>query len=459
MINIKTDSRKVKDGDIFVALRGIRTDGHDYIENAIKNGAKKIVAEEGKYSVSTLIVPDTREYLNKYLAENYNNEFDKIQIIGITGTNGKTTVCHMLRQALNMVGHKCASIGTLGFYIGEKLVEDSENSTPDICDLYGYISDAIDKKCEYIIMEVSSHSLMNGRVETLLFNHAIFTNLTQDHLDYHVTMENYVFAKQKLFKKLKPNGVAIINLDDASSENFLISGNHNITYGYSNANFKILKEELKIDGNVFTFKYQNDIYQVHSGLVGKYNIYNIMPILIFLLCIGTNPIETLKTINKLKNPEGRYEIIPLGTNKIIIDYAHTPDAILKVIETTKQFISGDIYAVFGCVGQRDRLKRPLMTRIVSENVKTFIITEDDLYYEDFNQIKTDMLRGVTKANYEVIEDRKEAIIRGISYLKENDALLILGKGHEDTLKIREKRIPFNDKEVVLSYIQMNKLYK
>lgn len=459
MINIKTDSRKVKEGDIFVALRGIRTDGHDYIEDAIKNGAKKIIAEEGKYSVSTLIVPDTRDYLNKYLEENYNKEFDKIQIIGITGTNGKTTVCHMLRQALNIIGHKCASIGTLGFYIGENLVEDLENSTPDLCDLYGYISEAIDEECKYIIMEVSSHSLMNGRVETLLFNHAIFTNLTQDHLDYHVTMENYVFAKQKLFKKLKPNGVAIVNLDDASSKNFLVSSNHNITYGYSNADFKILKEELSLDGTVFNFKYQNDIYQVHSGLIGKYNIYNIMPILIFLLCIGTAPILTLKTIHKLKNPEGRYEIIPFGTNKIIIDYAHTPDAVLKVIETTKQFIKGDIYVVFGCTGQRDRLKRPIMTRIVSENVKTFIITEDDLYYEDFNQVKTDMLRGVTKQNYEVVEDRKEAIEKGISYLQENDALLVLGKGHEDILKIREKRIPFNDKEVVLSYIQMNKLYK
>jgi UDP-N-acetylmuramoyl-L-alanyl-D-glutamate--2,6-diaminopimelate ligase len=184
-----------------------------------------------------------------------------------------------------------------------------------------------------------------------------------------------------------------------------------------------------------------------------------MPTLIFLLCIGIDPVLMLKTVHKLTAPIGRYDMIPYGTNKIIIDYAHTPDAILKVLETTKQFIKGEIYVVFGCTGGRDRLKRPIMTRIVSENSKYFIITEDDLYYEDFEQIKNDMLHGVTKQNYEVCVDRKEAIIKGISYLKENDALLILGKGHEDTLKIKEKRLPFNDEEVVLSYLQMNKLYK
>jgi UDP-N-acetylmuramoyl-L-alanyl-D-glutamate--2,6-diaminopimelate ligase len=459
MINIKTDSRRIKEGDIFVALRGIRTDGHDYIEDAIRRGAKKIVAEEGKYSVPTLLVDDTREYLNQYLTENYNQEFEKIQIIGITGTNGKTTVCHLLRQSLNQVGHKCASIGTLGFYIGEKLIEDLENSTPDLCDLYEYISLALDEGCEYILMEVSSHSLMNGRVETLLFDHAIFTNLTQDHLDYHITMENYVLAKQKLFKKIKPNGVAIVNIDDPVSGNFLFPNNHNITYGYGDADFKILEEKLSLEGTTFTFRYQNDIYQVDSKLIGKYNIYNLMPTLIFLLCIGIDPVLMLKTVHKLTAPIGRYDMIPYGTNKIIIDYAHTPDAILKVLETTKQFIKGEIYVVFGCTGGRDRLKRPIMTRIVSENSKYFIITEDDLYYEDFEQIKNDMLHGVTKQNYEVCVDRKEAIIKGISYLKENDALLILGKGHEDTLKIKEKRLPFNDEEVVLSYLQMNKLYK
>ena len=453
MINIKTDSRKVVPGDTFVALRGIRTDGHDYIKDAIKNGAKKIICEEGKYSVSTLVVPDTRVYLNQLLKETYNEELKKIKIIGVTGTNGKTTVTHLLRESLNKVGIKCASIGTLGFYIGNHLVEDLENSTPDLCDLYGYIARAIDSKCKCLVMEVSSHSLMNGRVETIAFDHAIFTNLSQDHLDFHVTMQNYVMAKQELFKKIKPSGLAIVNSDDPVAPNFLLPTNHNITYGYNDAIFKIIDDKLGQTDTKFTFSYQEDVYEVHTKLVGRYNIYNIMPVLIFLLCIGIEPIKMLKVAYNLTPPEGRFEVIPYKNNQIIVDYAHTPDAIIKVIETAKLFVKGNIYVVFGCTGERDRLKRPIMAKLVSEQATKFIITEDDLYYEDFEQIKNDMLLGVTKNNYEVIMDRKEAIIKGISYLEDNDALLILGKGHEDMLKIREKRLPFNDKEIVLSHLQ------
>ena len=454
MLKVKTNSKKVLPGDIFIALRGIRNDGHDYIDDAIKRGAKKIIAEEGVYPINYEIVTDTRSYLNQYLKENYNEYFNKIQIIGVTGTNGKTTVCTLLSKALNKTGHKCASIGTLGFYIDEELIESLENSTPDLCDLYDYIDQAIECGCEYLVMEVSSHALMNGRVETLLFNHAIFTNLTQDHLDYHITIENYALAKQKLFKKLKSNGIAIVNIDDELANNFLFSNNHNLTYGYSDkADFRIFDESLKEKGTDFKFQYRKDIYQVNMKLVGKYNIYNIMPIIIFLLCIGVDPILILKTIYSLKSPSGRFEVIPCGTNRIIVDYAHTPDAILKVVEITRKIIKGDIYVVFGCTGERDRLKRPQMTKIVSENSKHFIITSDDLYYEEFEQIKNDMLLGIIKTNYEVIEDRKEAIKKGISYLKEEDALLILGKGHEEILKVREKRIKFNDKEAVLNLLQ------
>lgn len=459
MITIKTDSRKVNPGDTFVALRGIRTDGHDYIEKAIQNGAKKIVCEEGNYTVSTLVVPDTRTYLNQILKETYNQEFEKIKIIGVTGTNGKTTVTHLLRTALNKLGYKSASLGTLGFYIDDKIVEELANTTPDLCDLYDLISKAIDAGCKYLVMELSSHSLVNGRVETLEFDHAIFTNVTQDHLDYHVTMENYVLAKQQLFKKLKPNGLAIVNIDDDASPNFLLPGNHNITYGYKKADFQILEEKLGEKETTFTFSYQGDKYQVYSKLIGKYNIYNLMPVLIFLLSLGIEPVLMLKVASTLTLPNGRFDVIFYKSNKIIVDYAHTPDALIKVIETARLFVEGKIYVVFGCTGERDRAKRPIMTKIVSEMAEKFIITEDDLHYEDFEQIKNDMLLGVTKENYEVIMDRKEAIIKGISYLKEKDALLILGKGHEDMILVREKKIPFNDKETVLSYLQNDLKYK
>lgn len=454
MINIKTNSKKILPGDIFVALRGIRSDGHDYIEDAIKRGAKKIIAEEGKYSINYEIVENTRTYLEKYLSENYNDRFNKIQIIGVTGTNGKTTVTKLLSSSLNALGHKCASIGTIGFYINDELKENLENSTPDLCDLYDYIDEAIDEGCEYLVMEVSSHALMNGRVETLMFNHAIFTNLTQDHLDYHVTMENYALAKQRLFKKIKPGGIAIVNYDDYYANNFLFPINHNITYGYNEgATFRIVEDELKENSTMFKFKYRDDKYQVNTKLVGKFNIYNTLPVIIFLLCIGTEPIKVLKTIYSVKAPKGRFEVIPYRDNKIVVDYAHTPDAIIKVIETAKEFTKGNIYVVFGCTGERDRGKRPLMTKIVSDNSKHFIITEDDLYYEEFEQITKDMLFGMPNDNYDIIMDRKEAIKKAISLLEENDTLLILGKGHEEILKIKEKRIKFNDRECVLSILE------
>ena len=453
MFNIKTNSKKVLPGDTFVALRGIRNDGHYYIEDAIKRGAKKIIAEEGEYSIPYEIVNNTREYLNNYLSSNYNEEFNKIQIIGITGTNGKTTSTYLLSSALNRIGHKCASIGTLGFYIDTKLVEDLENSTPDICDIYEFIDEAIEEGCEYVVMEVSSHALTNGRVETLLFNHAIFTNLSEDHLDYHVTLENYVIAKQKLFKKLKSNGLAIVNIDDAVSSNFLFPMNHNLTYGYNeNANFRIIDQKFMENETIFKFKYRNDTYQVYSKLLGKFNIYNVMPVIIFLLCIGTDPIIVLKTIYSLKSPKGRLEVIPYKNNRIIVDYAHNTAAIYQVFEMIKQYNYKNCYVVFGCSGERDRVKRPHMTRLVSELSKYFIITEDDLYYEDFEQIKNDMLLGLTNNNYEVIIDRREAISKGISLLNDNDILLVLGKGHEEFLKIREKKIPFNDRNVVLDIL-------
>lgn len=453
MINVKTNSKKVLPGDTFVALRGIRNDGHYYIEDAIKRGAKKIIAEEGSYSVSYEIVDNTRDYLNKYLSSTYNEEFNKIQIIGVTGTNGKTTVTHLLSSALNRIGHKCASIGTLGFFIADKLIENLENSTPDICDIYDFIDQAIEDGCEYIIMEVSSHALTNGRVETLLFNHAIFTNLTEDHLDYHVSIENYVVAKQSLFRRLKSNGLAIVNLDDQTSGNFLFPTNHNLTYGYSEqANFRIIDQAYKENETVFKFKYRDDTYQVYSKLLGKFNIYNVMPVIIFLLCIGTDPILVLKTIYSIRAPRGRLEVIPYKNNRIIVDYAHTPDAIEKVFDMTTQYKANNIYVVFGCSGERDRKKRPHMTRLVSKLAKYFIITEDDLYYEDFEQVKNDMILGLTSNNYEVIVDRKEAISKGIDLLNDNDILLVLGKGAEEFLKIREKRIPFNDKDVVLDIL-------
>ena len=451
MINIQSDSRKIKPGDIFIALRGISSDGHSYINKAIENGAAKIIAEEGNYSVETVIVPDTRAYLSEYLSEHYNSLLNEMNLIAVTGTNGKTTTSKLIHDCLNMIGSKTAYIGTIGFYIGEKIC-DLVNTTVDICDTYALLMEAYDKGCNNVVMEISSHAASMGRVETLSFDYAIFTNLTQDHLDYHKTMGNYALAKQKVFEALKPNGTAIVNIDDKYNEYFLLEKNKNVTYGFNESNYQALDYAMTNGSTLFSYKHNNETNQIHSLLLGKYNIYNTLAVIALLSEMGLKYEQIHDLISKLKAPVGRMEIIKYKNNNIIIDYAHTPDAIEKIITTAKEFTDGDIYVVFGCTGDRDRIKRPIMSELVSNASKYFIITNDDPHYEDPAQIVDDMVKDLENTNYEVELDREEAIIKGIKLLNDNDALLILGKGHEENMIIKDKKVPFNDRKVVESYL-------
>lgn len=451
MINIQSDSRKIKPGDTFVALRGISSDGHSYIPKAIENGATKIIAEEGNYSVETVIVKDTRAYLDQYLEEHYNGFLKEMNLIAVTGTNGKTTTAKLIHDSLNMLGSKTAYIGTIGFYMGEKIC-NLPNTTVDICDLYDLLMQAYDAGCNNVTLEISSHSAAMGRIETLKFDYAIFTNLTQDHLDFHKTMGNYALAKQKVFKKLNPNGVAIINDDDKYKEYFLLEENKNVTYGFQSGDFKVEDYTMTSEETMFSYQYQGQIYHASSKLLGNYNIYNNLAVIACLTAMGLKQSKILEIIPQLKAPVGRMEIIKYKNNNIIIDYAHTPDAIEKIMTTIQEITKGNTYVVFGCTGDRDRLKRPIMTEYVANHSKYFIITNDDPHYEDPAQIVDDMTNMLEKDNYEVCLDREEAIIKGIHLLKENDALFILGKGHEEFMIVRDKKIPFNDRKVVEEYI-------
>lgn len=452
MINIQSDSRKIKPGDTFIALRGISSDGHSYIERAIQNGATKIIAEEGSYSVETLIVPDTREYLNEYLKENYTKYLDQMNLIAVTGTNGKTTTAKLLHDTLNMMGSKTAYIGTIGFYIGEKVC-NLANTTVDVCDTYDLMLQAYDRGCNNVVFEVSSHAAAMGRVKLMNFDYAIFTNLTQDHLDYHKTMGNYALAKQLVFKQLKDTGVAIINDDDKYKEYFLLDENKNITYGFNSGDFKIIDYDMTAEMTKFSYTYNNEVYNAETKLLGKYNVYNLLALIATLTSLGLKQEKILEYIDKLEAPVGRMEIIKHKNNLIIVDFAHTSDAIEKVMSALKDLIKGNTYVVFGCTGDRDRLKRPIMTEYVANNSKHFIITNDDPHYEDPVQIVDDMTKDLELNNYEICLDREEAIIKGINYLKENDALFILGKGHEEHMIIKDKKIPFNDHKVVCDYLE------
>lgn len=441
---IKIDSRKVKEGDTFIALRGVNGDGHNYIEDAIKNGATKIIAEEGSYSKETIIVKDTRLYLINYIEENIKPLVSDLKIIGITGTNGKTTSCYLLYQALNKLNIKCGYIGTIGFYIYEK-IKDLNNTTPELLDIYEMLIECKNEGCKFVVMEVSSHALDLRRVEGIEFDYAVFTNLTRDHLDYHKSMDNYALAKQKLFYKIKDDGFAIVNNDDEYKEYFLLPNNKNITYGISDSNYKIDYFNSTIDNTIF--KINDEEY--HINLIGKHNVYNSLITIIILKTLNIDNKKIIEVLKNLEAPKGRMDKIKKETNTIIVDYAHTPDAVEKVLETVKELEHNKIITVVGCGGNRDRTKRSLMGKVAASLSDYVIFTSDNPRNEDPMEILNDIVKELDTSNYEIEENRELAIKKGIQQLTKNDILMVLGKGHENYQIIKNKKIHFDDKEIIL----------
>ena len=449
---IQVDSRKVKKGDTFVAIKGLYVDGHDYIEKAILAGASQIIAEYGEYSVPTIIVKDTREYLAKYLKEQYREQLSQIKFIGITGTNGKTTSCYLIYQALNKLNIKAAYIGTIGFYVDGK-VKDLDNTTPDLVDLYEMFDYCIKNDVKVIAMEVSSHALSLGRVMGIEFDYAAFTNLTQDHLDFHKTLENYEQAKLILFKNLRNDKVAVINSDDEYYKDFCLKENNNILYGLNDlADYRITKYSLHIDSVEFSFQYQNKEYDVKLNIPGKYNIYNYMNLLIILNKMGYSLGEIIKLSSTLKAPSGRFETLRYKDSVIIIDYAHTPDAVLNILDNVLEYKKGKVITIIGCGGDRDKTKRPIMGEIATSKSDFVIFTDDNPRTEDNHLIMNDIVSGVRKENYIIEHDRKKAIFEGFKMLKKDDILLILGKGHENYQIINHDKIHFSDLETAQEFI-------
>ena len=451
-MKIKTDSRKIEKGDTFIAIRNVNRDGHDYILDAIDNGASKIICEKGQYNVETIIVPDTRKYLEEYLYNTYYPDISKMKLIGVTGTNGKTTTCFLIYQMLNDLGYKTAYIGTIGFYYGN-VKKELNNTTPDVDLLYEMLLEAYENNCKYVVMEVSSHALSLNRIYGLKYNAVAFTNLTRDHLDFHKTMEEYKKAKMKLFSLTRDEKIAIINGDDENHESFINKDNHNIIISNKQGDVLIKHMNFTNLGTDFSFSYKNKTYKTHINMVGRYNIYNYLTSLMILNGLGININKILNLNEELSSPPGRMEMIKYGTNSIFVDYAHTPDAMENVLKTALEFKKGKIITIIGCGGDRDKTKRPIMAHIAETYSDIAIYTNDNPRCEDPKDIMKDMLEGVKKDNHLVILDRKEAIIKGIDTLDNNDILLILGKGHEDYQIIGKEKIHFSDKEIVLNNIK------
>ena len=403
-MNISANSKK--GNNIFVSLN------NKYIDDAINNGFKKIIVSKSKFKA----VKSTRKYLEKYLKKYYYKQIKDVILIGVTGTNGKTSTSYLIYQALNLAGIKCSYIGTIGFYL-ENDIKKLNNTTPDICDLYEMIIESINCGCKAVVMEVSSHALKLGRVNTLKFDYAILTNITEDHLDFHKTYKDYYKTKMSIFKKLKKKGTKI---SDIKIENYDINNDY--------------------------FKYNNKIY--NTKIKGEYNIKNIIPSIIILDKMN---IDSRKIIPQLCLPPGRMQIINYKNNSIIIDYAHTPDAMEKIISTVKIMKHNRIITIFGCGGNREKEKRPKMGEIASLLSDYVILTNDNPRDENPKEIIREIKQNMNN-NYKIIYDRKKAIQEGIKMLKENDVLLILGKGHEEYQVIDNKKIFFSDLYTVYDII-------
>lgn len=455
MINIKIDSRKVKPGDTFVALKGTTVDGHDFINKAILNGATKVVVEKDvECTVKKIIVSNTNEWLTNYISEKYSKEVNEMNIIGVTGTNGKTTTAYLTYQLLNKLGSKTAYIGTIGFYLPDEDFIELPNTTPNILDLYELLLTAKSKGCQNVMMEVSSHALHQKRVKGIEFKVAAFTNLTQDHLDYHVTMDEYLNAKKLILKQL--SGPMIVNIDDGAGDKWLDSYNNCQTLGKNGINYQIISYTDTEKGTKINFKYNNEDYEIETNLRSTFNVYNYLTALSLVNNLGINIEAILNITSEIYPPKGRCEQMKVKNGEAVIDYAHTPDAVEKIINAFSENKKGRVITIIGCGGDRDPKKRPIMGRIAAENSDYVIFTSDNPRTEDPVCIINDILTGVKTDNYEVILDRREAIKKALDMINEHDIVLLLGKGHEDYQIIGHEKIHLDDAEEVIKYIEHNK---
>lgn len=451
-INIlQSDSRKVKDGDVFIALKGLSSDGHDYINRAILNGASKIIASKrDAYNFANVeYVDDTNEYLNNILINSYLPLYKDINFIGITGTNGKTTTCYLIYQMLNELKSKTAYIGTMGFYDGENIIE-LNNTTPDILELYKLINIAYQNKCANLVMEVSSHALDQERIKGIKFNLEAFTNLTQDHLDYHKTMDNYLATKLKIIDYLTIDGKIIVNVDDSYGKLFINS--KSLTLGINGTDYRIINFE-EIDGQtLIKFSHRNKDYNVKTNLISKFNVYNYLMALAITNNLGYEVEDIISITEQIYPPKGRVESIKVGNGFAVVDYAHTPDAVEKIIEEFKIKPDRKVITVIGCGGDRDHLKRPIMGNIATKLSDHVIFTSDNPRTEDPDLIIADIVKGATTNNYEIVIDRHRAINQALQMIEDNEVVLILGKGHEEYQEINNQKHHFSDVEEVNRYL-------
>jgi UDP-N-acetylmuramoyl-L-alanyl-D-glutamate--2,6-diaminopimelate ligase len=454
--NISYDSRKVIENSMFICIKGSNVDGHDYIKEAIKKGALAIVIDEElelkNKNITVIKVKNSKIALASLASSFYNEPSKEINLVGVTGTNGKTTVIHYIKDILEANKKRTAIIGTLGYEFEEKeaSIEKINPTTPESLELQGLFREFAHKGAENVIMEVTSSALAKYRVENCNFNVGVFTNLSQDHLDEHGTMENYKNEKIKLFEKCS---IGIINLDDKISEEIIKKAACKIlTYGINKeADIRATDIKYKNDSVLFKINFKSARKEIEVNIPGKVTVYNVLAAIGGCIGLGVSISNIIKAIQNIKYVPGRLEMIKNSANKnVIVDYAHTPDALERLLMMARETTEGRIISIFGCGGDRDKTKRKVMGMAAGILSDYCIITSDNPRNEEPMSIIEDIEEGMSIINsdYEKIIDRREAIEKGLKLLKDEDLLIIAGKGHEEYQIIGKEKIHFDDGEVV-----------
>jgi len=458
---IQYDSRKIGPGDMFIAIRGTEVDGHSFIVEAVNRGAKVIVVQDDRAvpdsffmhtGVVKVVVPKTREAMARISANCYGHPSEKLRLVGVTGTNGKTTTTYLLKSVLGDAG----LIGTIEYHLGRSVVP-ATHTTPESLELNALLAQMIENGCTSAVMEASSHALDQHRVDGLRFAGAVFTNLTQDHLDYHGTMESYFAVKKMLFDTLPSNSTAVTNADDGYGLRIVQSSKARVlTYAVSTtADFRAENVTLSAEGTRFEIVHGGERTPVVSELIGRFNVYNILAAFAAGVGLGISKVQLQQRIGELRSVPGRFERIRSKRGwTAIIDYAHTPDALEKCLSAIHDLFAsnrgqGRIITVFGCGGDRDRTKRPIMGRIASERSDVTIVTSDNPRSEDPEAVIDEVVKGARAgARVSRQADRKKAILKAVQEARSGDVVLIAGKGHEADQIVGSEKIRFSDREVV-----------
>ncbi|MBR7132185.1 MAG: UDP-N-acetylmuramoyl-L-alanyl-D-glutamate--2,6-diaminopimelate ligase [Clostridia bacterium] len=446
---ITCDSRAVKSGYAFVCIKGNVSDGHDFALKAKEAGAAVIIAQYDVKIENQILVADSRAVYSDICAKWFGNPANSLKLIGVTGTNGKTSVTHMLKKILEKAGHKVGLIGTIQNMIADTVIA-AKNTTPDAYELHSLFAQMRDEGCDYAVMEVSSHALDQCRVHNLSFEAAIFTNLTQDHLDYHITMENYLLAKKKLFSMAK---LAVINADDEYSAQIAEGLDCRIaTYSTgNNANYSAKAVKYKPVSVDYEFVSDTQINHVKVNVGGNFTVYNSLSALVCAVELGFSLEESALALCELEGVKGRAEVVPTGKDfTVIIDYAHTPDGLKNILTTFRECDRNRLTVVFGCGGDRDKGKRPKMGAIATRYADFVIVTSDNPRSEVPSAIIDDILVGMdgSPTPYKVIENRIEAIKYAISTAYKDDIIVLAGKGHETYQILATGTIHLDEREVV-----------